>query len=320
MNTATRTLLFPLVVLTLGACSGSDSGPAGSAAGTGGGAGMGTDSGTKSLPPGASELTISTDHLTVAPATEIYKCQDMPNPFGKDVAIIHSESTMTKGSHHLQVFVMPESSLTLQGFTDCPNGGLEFHDFIHGSQKPEFEITYPEGVGRFLSKTMGIRIILHILNSGTSEIEAFADTKFTYVDPSEVQNLAGSVLLVNAALSVPPGDSTKTASYTLPNDIKMMGAVSHMHSRAVHFIANTDKGDTLYETSQWDEPTENKFSPALDLAAGTKITWSCDFHNTTSQTLTFGESALKNEMCNLFGSFYGGDGKGTSILQTVFMP
>ena len=52
--------------------------------------------------------------------------------------------------HHLQDFVMPETDLTLKGFTDCPAGGLEFHDFIHGSQKPDFSITYPEGVGRFL--------------------------------------------------------------------------------------------------------------------------------------------------------------------------
>jgi hypothetical protein len=95
----------------------------------------------------------------------------------------------------------------------------------------------------------------------------------------------------------------------------MLGAVSHMHSRAVSFVATTDAGDKLFETSQWDEPTEQKFDPALPVKTGTKITWSCDFHNTTSQNLTFGESARTNEMCNLFGSFYGGDG--TSILKSV---
>jgi hypothetical protein len=46
------------------------------------------------------------------------------------------------------------------------------------------------------------------------------------------------------------------------------------------------------------------FSPALGLSAGTSIRWACSYTNNTGQTLTFGESAAKNEMCIFTGTYY----------------
>ena len=38
--------------------------------------------------------------------------------------------------------------------------------------------------------------------------------------------------------------------------------------------------------------------------AGTSITFRCDYANTSSQRLSFGESALTNEMCIFSGQFH----------------
>ena len=37
------------------------------------------------------------DPVVVPPETEFYMCQDLPNPFGKDIAILQSESNVSVG-------------------------------------------------------------------------------------------------------------------------------------------------------------------------------------------------------------------------------
>jgi hypothetical protein len=77
-----------------------------------------------------------------------------------------------------------------------------------------------------------------------------------------------------------------------------------MHKQGVHFVAKTNTGVTLYDGTEWAEPLPKGFDPAVPLKAGTQITWSCTYNNATGQTLTFGESALTNEMCIFPGEFY----------------
>ena len=54
----------------------------------------------------AQSYEISMDPIEVPPGSELYKCQDFVNPFGKDVAIIASKSVMSPGSHHFAAFRM----------------------------------------------------------------------------------------------------------------------------------------------------------------------------------------------------------------------
>jgi len=217
---------------------------------------------------------------------------------------------MTEGSHHLFVFTLPNEELTGTGLVDCPGGHLEFHDFIHASQTPKMLIPYGPGIGRFVAAGTGFRIMLHIINATDTPKDAFVKLRTTYVDPDAVTYRAASMFLNYIGLSVPPGKSTVKASYEIPYDIYMIGALSHMHSRGVHFLAQTDDGRKLFETDTWEEPTPVAFDPPVKIDKGTKIEWSCDYQNDTGLTMTFGESAAKNEMCIFPGKFYGGDGSG----------
>jgi len=85
-----------------------------------------------------------------------------------------------------------------------------------------------------------------------------------------------------------------------------------MHKQGSNFIATTDDPvaaatlGTLYQENDWDEPHPRTypFNPPATLHAGTHITFSCDFSNPTSATITFGQSAEKNEMCILHGMYW----------------
>jgi hypothetical protein len=115
----------------------------------------------------------------------------------------------------------------------------------------------------------------------------------------EVTQHVGPIFLNQALLSVPPTGqpSTSTASYTLTQDVNLLLGASHMHKRATNFVSTASTGQTLFQTTQWSEPQPKIYSPALHLASGTTITWSCTYVNDTGSTLTFGESASTNVMC-----------------------
>jgi hypothetical protein len=63
-------------------------------------------------------------------------------------------------------------------------------------------------------------------------------------------------------------------------------------------------GQVLYETDLWADPLLKVYAPPIFLPAGSSITWSCTYVNTTGSALTFGESAATNVMCIYQGTVY----------------
>ncbi len=264
------------------------------------------------------EYTFTTSHFSVPPGAEVYKCQDFTNPFKKDIGIVQEVTDLTPGSHHMFAFVMPNGQLSLMGsLADCPEGGTEFHDYLTTSGSPVSTVTYPANTGRIFAASNGLRLNVHLINTGSAPKDAFVVFKVTYVDPGMLTNKVASIFLNQVALSVPPGMSTQSKTYTLTQDINMMGSASHMHKQGIHFVASTNTGQTLYDGTEWQEPQPKSFNPPLHLASGTRITWACTYNNTTGKTLTFGESAGTNEMCIFPGEFYNSTGQQISY-QALF--
>jgi hypothetical protein len=252
--------------------------------------------------PPANELSITTVPFDVAPGAEEYKCQNFQNRAGQDIAIVKSQSFMSAGSHHMFVFDDASFNTDTNAVADC--SGSEFHDFLLLSQQPQEVETYPAGVGRSLTQSTGLRVILHYLNNTSSTITAQVNAKFDWVQPSAVTYLAAQMELNQGILTVPEGVSTQSHSYTVPYDIDIMYAISHMHKRGTHFHAATNTNQVIYDGTVWDEPQPTLYNPPLLVQGNSTITWSCDYDNQTGMTLTFGESAATNEMCILFTIFY----------------
>jgi hypothetical protein len=189
--------------------------------------------------------------------------------------------------------------------TTSPCSGLEFGPYAHSAQTPQGVIRYPEGVGRRINRGTGLRVMMHYLNSGSSPYQAEVTVNFHYVPANQIQYEAGSVFLNNLRINVRPNSpGSATATCTTSGDAKIIGAVSHMHKYATHFSATTNTGQTIYEGTEWDEPEPRGFTPPLEIASGTQITWECQYENTSNQPLTFGDSANTNEMCILSGTYF----------------
>jgi hypothetical protein len=247
--------------------------------------------------------TITMDSFTVPAGEEVYYCQNFANPWNAQVDIKTYDLTMSPGSHHM--FAFYQSNGTAGALEPCPNGGLQFGAFTFTAQQPKLTETYPSGVGATIPQTTGFQLMAHYLNTTSEPITMTSVSLTMYVaKPGVVTQHAGVMYLNNLAVMAPPGMSTSTDSFTLPQDVQIMSSASHMHFGGVDFVASASSGETLFTTMQWDEPPGKPYSPPMLLKSGTKITWTCTYDNMTGTLLSFGESATKNVMCISVSVFY----------------
>ena len=245
-------------------------------------------------------VVLDMESFTVPPGKEAYKCQNFTNPFGGRVDVDRFEAHMPVGSHHMIVFFV--DGVTDGPLEDC--SGSEFHPNVFGAQTPDGIIDLPPGIGVTIPETTGLRYQLHFVNTGEQDAVATVTTKFHVAAPGAITQHAGQLLFSNESITIPPGVPTQvTKTCSVPQDLSLLGVSAHMHQHAVDFTA-TSGGTLLYETKSWSEPAPARFNPPFRLPANQGITFTCSYVNDTSQTVTFGESALTDEMCILGGIYY----------------
>jgi hypothetical protein len=181
------------------------------------------------------------------------------------------------------------------------------------AQQPESRRDMPPGVAHRFQPGEVVILQTHYLNPGTEPLDAHAQLTLHTVEIATVPMEAGSIIFSDVNISVPPGGKSRsTMTCTLPTDFNPALLWSHMHKQGSNFVATTDDSSAaaalgvLYAENAWDEPHPRAypFDPPVTLHAGSHITFSCDFHNPGSTTLTFGQSAETNEMCLLHGMYW----------------
>lgn len=234
------------------------------------------------------------------------------------IAVPSAESQFTPGSHHLLAYRTVLTSLPLGASTTatpCADGASigQIRGSYYEAQSPQSRRDLPPGVAHRFQPGEVIILQTHYLNPSTDPLDAHAVLTLHTVDVATVPQEAGSIMFTDANISVPAGGTSRsTMTCTLPTDFNPALLWSHMHKQGVNFIATTDDAaaaatlGTLYQETDWSEPHPRAypFNPPATLHAGTHITFSCDFKNPTSTTLTFGQSAEKNEMCILHGMYW----------------
>ena len=297
------------IEVTIGGAGGSGNAGSGANASSGADASSGAGVVTSSTTGAASSssggtggtVTLTMTEFTVAPGGEVYKCQNFANPFGGvDAQVAEFESHMSQGSHHMLLFYEP-------GGTDAPLescSGLEFAPTPYGTQVPDDALSFPPGVAALVPGANGFRVQSHYLNTTGSPITAHVEVVLHQAAPGSVVNQAAVLFVIDTKIAVPPS-STATVSddCTIPQDMNLVRASSHMHQHGTGFVA-TVAGSTVFQTSTWNDPKPALFDPPMALHAGDPLHFACTFANNTAQTLVFGESALTDEMCIFTGSFY----------------
>jgi hypothetical protein len=306
---------FALTLILAAGCGSTNNGGGGGSGGTGGGGsggsggggfggsgGGGSGGGGGGVTMNGGSVTFTMAPFTVPVKGEIYKCQEFANPWGADAEVQAFESHMSPGSHHLLLFY--KSGVANGPLVDC--SGLEFAATPYGSQRPDDGVTFPDKVAALVPSAQGFRLQVHYLNATPNPINASVSVTMKLATPGTVTDHAGVFFFLNNNINIPPDNMPHSLSKTctFPTAVNVMLANSHMHKHATDFLGATTTGTTIYATKDWNEPVQTTFAPPMQLAAGTKVTFTCTWVNDTLSPLTFGESAQTNEMCIFNGQFY----------------
>ena len=260
------------------------------------------------VPPPADGFQLAMDEFVVPAGGQAYLCQAFQLPIGVTSFVGSWDIAMAKGSHHLLVFRVADPGAWTH-VAPCDGGGPPgFSDIVVGAQQPTATVTYPAGVGYQIDPREWVIVQAHYLNATDAPLLAQVDVNAHLVAPATVAAHAGSLFFDPLSLTVPPGPAQQlTYRCVAPQDMEVFGANGHMHRHGTELAAELDGAAgrvPLFDHTTWDDPPTATFAPPLHVVAGDTFQWTCTFDNDTGAPLVYGNSALTNEMCILYGAFY----------------
>ena len=256
--------------------------------------------------------------IKVPAGAELHRCMYARFPDDRGVVAVPSvESHYTPGSHHLLAYRtdltdIPEGR---EGLLDCFDSGAarDERGSYYEAQQPDMERDLPPGIAHEFQPGEVLVLEAHYINATQNDLDANVALIAHTMDVADVKEEAGTIFFNDLDIEVPPhGTSHSQMTCTLPQDIMLAQLWSHMHSRGVKFVVETDDEDaqatlgTLYSETDWSEPKPRIYpsDPPVVLHSGTHISFGCDFKNDTDMTFEFGQSAEINEMCILHGMYW----------------
>jgi hypothetical protein len=274
-----------------------------------------------SVPAGTTySLTFSPG--TIQPGEEHTKCVvlRLGNPTPIHVGTIHN--TLSVGSHHMIVYRSAETVEQKTPF-DC----VPFTDTLDPSkgstlmvtQKRDDVLNLPQGVGFTLDANQMIRIELHYLDATQSPLDVTATTSFITMDDAQFKNEADFLFIGDPDITLPPNSSQTLGPiyFQLPSEYatsQFFAITGHEHQYGTDVLVSVakdanDPGKSVYDVPGWlwSEPTTVVSDPPFTIPQNGGFRFTCEWNNTSDQTVSFGESA-ENEMCFFWAYYYPSQG------------
>ncbi len=278
----------------------------------------------------AGSYTLTFGPIQVAPNYENTQCLvlRLGNPAPIHVGSIHN--LLGTSSHHMIVYrvndtVEQTTPFNCQPFTDTldPTKGSA----IMVSQKKDDLLTFPPGVAYTLDANQMIRIEMHYINATASTTTLQSTTTMTPLPDGDYKYEADFLFIGDPDIRLPP-NSSKTLGpvfFALPTGFEsanFFAITGHEHKLGTNVTVSTQASATaspvpVYDVPGWlwSEPATVTHDPPFTVPAGGGFQFTCDWDNTTTSTVTFGESA-NNEMCFFWAYYYPSVGGARVCLHT----
>ena len=264
-------------------------------------------SGILEPPPAGQGIQLSLVH-SLAPGEEIHFCKYVVLDKAIDVGRFHH--AYTEGSHHILAYTtqLTADTLPATGDFNCEGGTNEtFTGIMYAGAVPTGTMALPEGVGFHLDAGAVLLIEGHYLNPTDAPLDAEVALNL-YNATSAITQQAGTLFFYDNNILVPAnGTFTARMSCEISQDINVISLLSHMHSRGVRYLAKANVGaqsTQLLATDQWLNPEPVVLATPMQIAAGTRIDYTCDYADTTGTAAVEGPSKTENEMCMLIGMYW----------------
>lgn len=277
-------------------------------------------------PPEGEGFQVELAPFDIAPGEEVYYCYRLPLPAGADFDLQRLESRFSLGAHHMLVSTIEKDYEPGHGRCTANEFGYEVDlieafssnlRFLSGAQTPysddpRAELALEPGLAFRVRTGSSLLVQLHWVNTTDSVQRARTAINVWYA-ASPPSKLLDAFFFYHTAIELPPHEDAEVAGRcTFPQDVEVVGMVSHMHARGTGFTTHRydgSLGDMLYEESSWQDPVMKMWPMAglLQVGAGTGVEYRCLFRNDTDDWIYEGDGAGE-EMCMLIGLYTGGAG------------
>jgi hypothetical protein len=165
------------------------------------------------------------------------------------------------------------------GFT--PSGGV-------GGWSPGATPRFlPDGLGRYMPRGSDLVLQVHYHPTGKPEHDRSTIALYFVKQP---KNAAAAISIINRGFYLPPGDTNHqvTGSYTLPQDVTMVGVIPHMHllGREMRVTATLPDGSVrpLVWVKDWSFNWQDQylFAETFKLPAGTRLELVAHYDNSAA--------------------------------------
>jgi hypothetical protein len=270
----------------------------------------------------------------IAPEQEVEHCQFVQAP-PEDLLVQRDEIRFSAGSHHAlfyetdyeQIPTHKEDGTVVDtsGVFDCSSGatdGWRITKLIAGSQNGTGEafLSYPPGVALRVRGSAVLMMNTHYVNPGSMALQPEVRINLHTLPPDEVEQEGDLLFLYNEFIAVGAA-STSRARMRCPvnRDITLVNAQSHMHRRGVGFSAAIEGAVPFYANERWEDVPVEQFPQGLEIAAGSRLDYHCDYQNDESRDIYQGPRST-DEMCMLIGAYYPADPTTSHCLDAAGTP
>ena len=245
----------------------------------------------------------------ITPGTSEELCSTLAEPLKDKVDIREIEGLQALTGHHVALYWSQ-----VPGTVDahvCSDSDNVNYRFVAGvastaSGAAQSEVA-PDGVAFEIPAGSYLAVQQHFLNETDSTVTSQSALNLYFEDAGQTFTPSHGLAITDTSISLAPGADTVKIHCTMQNDVQAWMQIPPMHTWGTSFYATTTHAGTT--TMLQSLPTWNpdwQFSPnitnypvtaPLSLATGDTIDVTCNWNNTTSNTMQFG-----TEMCVLFAA------------------
>ena len=248
-----------------------------------------------------------------------------------DIWLNWSDVLLSTGSHHGLLWQasyegeLPETDnqgdpIQLGKLRPCEGGANSRFDVrgvmagSQGSTNSTAKGVLPADVALHIPARSYVVMNFHMLNATDKPIDPCMKVGVHSIDKKHVAQEAGVLFFFNGNIAVPAhGSASARLACPITQPISLKSNVSHMHSRGVGYEAKLLSGDPyaadtktlemLYETTQWDAPSDKLWDEPKQLQKGQYIDYSCHYENTEDHDVAQGLDTT-DEMCMFMGVYW----------------
>jgi len=279
-------------------------------------------------PPADEGFQLKSPEITIPAGSEHTYCWYTTVPLSTATGIKKWESKMTKGSHHLIVF-MTSSALAPDGtlVDNCGltgGGGLgEFPVWSYSSQTPDQEAPMPPGVGMEINAQQHLYVQMHYLNTTNTDLKVHVTINGWTYKPTDTYMKAAAFVTFYTGINIPAGigqtyDTQQITCSNTPVGVKFFAMSTHSHRRSTETMVY-DNGQQILDSTNWEHPVIKNFqtdAPTWNYYEFKgQLSYRCTYKNDLAKAVHTGDSADTDEMCMAVGYFFPADGGPVFCIQ-----